>query len=51
MPLYDRIGTGYSAQRRTDPRIAARIDAALGDARTVINVGAGADRTSRPGAR
>lgn len=42
MPLYDRIGTGYSAQRRTDPRIAARIDAALGDARTVINVGAGA---------
>jgi SAM-dependent methyltransferase len=28
--------------RRPDPRIAARIDAALGDARTVINVGAGA---------
>lgn len=42
MPLYDRIGTGYSALRRTDPRIAARIEAALGDARTVINVGAGA---------
>lgn len=42
MPLYDRIGTGYSAQRRTDPRIAARIEAALGDARMVINVGAGA---------
>jgi len=39
--LYDRIGTGYSAARRPDPRIAARIEAALGDARTVVNVGAG----------
>jgi SAM-dependent methyltransferase len=39
--LYDRIGIGYPATRRTDPRIAARIDAALGSARTVVNVGAG----------
>jgi SAM-dependent methyltransferase len=39
--LYDAIGTSYSAARRTDPRIAARIWAALGDARTVLNVGAG----------
>lgn len=39
--LYDQIGTGYSATRCTDPRIAARIWAALGDARTVLNVGAG----------
>jgi SAM-dependent methyltransferase len=39
--LYDRIGTGYTAARRTDPRIAASIWAALGDARTVLNVGAG----------
>ena len=39
--LYDRIGSAYSATRRTDPRIAARILAALGDARTVLNVGAG----------
>lgn len=38
---YDRIGRGYSAVRRPDPRIAARIHAALGDARTVLNVGAG----------
>lgn len=38
---YDRIGRGYSNVRRPDPRIAARIDAALGDARTVLNVGAG----------
>jgi SAM-dependent methyltransferase len=39
---YDRIGHGYTATRRTDPRIAARIWAALGDARSVLNVGAGA---------
>ncbi len=32
---------GYAVQRRTDPRIAARVHAALGDARTVVNVGAG----------
>ncbi|PPK71453.1 ubiquinone/menaquinone biosynthesis C-methylase UbiE [Actinokineospora auranticolor] len=40
--LYDRIGTGYSSGRRTDPRWMAPILAALGDARTVANVGAGA---------
>lgn len=40
--LYDRIGVGYAAYRRPDPRIARRIDAALGPARTVCNVGAGA---------
>jgi SAM-dependent methyltransferase len=39
--LYDSIGKGYTAVRREDPRIAARIRAALGDARTVLNVGAG----------
>ena len=39
--VYDRIGVGYAAHRRPDPRIAARIDAALGDARTIVNVGAG----------
>ncbi|HSR94945.1 MAG TPA: methyltransferase domain-containing protein [Solirubrobacterales bacterium] len=39
---YDRIGLGYSAVRRPDRRIAARIEAALGDARSVLNVGAGA---------
>lgn len=41
-PLYDRIGIGYAAWRRPDPRIAGRIEAALGPARTVLNVGAGA---------
>jgi SAM-dependent methyltransferase len=39
--LYDTIGATYTATRRTDPRIAARIWAALGDARTILNVGAG----------
>jgi SAM-dependent methyltransferase len=39
--LYDGIGRGYRNTRRTDPRLAARIRAALGDARTVLNVGAG----------
>jgi SAM-dependent methyltransferase len=38
---YDRLGQGYSRVRRPDPQIAARIDAALGVARTVLNVGAG----------
>jgi SAM-dependent methyltransferase len=39
---YDSRGAGYAQQRRADPRIAAHIHAALGDARTVLNVGAGA---------
>ena len=41
-PRYDTIGEGYARRRRPDPRIAAAIERALGDARTVINVGAGA---------
>ncbi|HVY77187.1 MAG TPA: class I SAM-dependent methyltransferase [Solirubrobacterales bacterium] len=40
-PHYDRLGRGYALTRRPDPRIAARIEAALGEARTVLNVGAG----------
>ena len=40
--LYDRIGGGYAVGRRTEPRIAEQIWAALGDAETVLNVGAGA---------
>jgi len=41
MTTYDRTGQGYAAVRRADPRIAARVEAALGDARSVLNVGAG----------
>jgi SAM-dependent methyltransferase len=40
-PLYDTIGTTYAVTRRTDPRIAEQVWAALGDAETVLNVGAG----------
>src|SRR5262245_27679262 len=36
--IYDRTGTRYTATRRADPRIAAAIDAALGDARTLVNI-------------
>jgi hypothetical protein len=39
---YEERGVGYARRRREDPRIAARIHAALGDAETVLNVGAGA---------
>jgi hypothetical protein len=39
---YERHGRTYARHRRPDPRIAARIREALGDARTVLNVGAGA---------
>jgi SAM-dependent methyltransferase len=39
---YEEHGRTYARNRREDPRIAARIEAALGDARTVVNVGAGA---------
>ena len=47
---YDRIGRSYGATRAEDPRIAAAIHAALGDARTVLNVGAGSGllRAARP---
>jgi SAM-dependent methyltransferase len=39
--VYDEIGRTYASTRRADPRIQAAIWAALGDARTVVNVGAG----------
>jgi SAM-dependent methyltransferase len=39
--LYDTIGSDYPTTRRTEPRIAAQVWDALGDARTVLNVGAG----------
>jgi SAM-dependent methyltransferase len=41
MALYDRLGRTYTRTRETDPRLAAVIWDALGDARTVVNVGAG----------
>src|SRR5881396_1152963 len=47
--LYDAIGAAYKVTRRTEPRIAARIWAALGDARAVLNVGAGTGSYEPPG--
>jgi SAM-dependent methyltransferase len=40
-PVYDRIGGGYTGGRREEPRIAARLARALGNADSVVNVGAG----------
>ena len=39
---YSIHGVGYAQQRKTDPRIATLVHDALGNARTVLNVGAGA---------
>jgi SAM-dependent methyltransferase len=38
---YDAIGQGYARTRREDPHFRELLHAALGDARTVVNVGAG----------
>jgi SAM-dependent methyltransferase len=45
---YDASRAAYTATRRADPRLAARIERALGDARTVLNVGAGAGSYESP---
>jgi SAM-dependent methyltransferase len=39
---YGRIGGGYASYRQPDPELAAAIHAALGAAKTVLNIGAGA---------
>jgi SAM-dependent methyltransferase len=39
---YDKIGTSYSRTRRTEPRVAVQIHGALGDAQSIVNIGAGA---------
>ncbi len=40
-PAYDRIGLGYGAVRRPDPRLESTLWDALGDAEVVLNIGAG----------
>src|ERR1700722_14118314 len=40
-PVYDGIGLAYARHRRPDPHIAAQIERALGDVRTIVDVGAG----------
>jgi SAM-dependent methyltransferase len=39
---YDQLGQKYSGYRQTDPRIAEYVTKALGGAKTILNVGAGA---------
>jgi len=38
---YNEIGVSYTTTRQPDPRIARQINQALGDTRSVVNVGAG----------
>ena len=38
---YDEIGCAYASTRREDPRLRDRILSALGDSKTIVNVGAG----------
>jgi SAM-dependent methyltransferase len=45
---YDASRAAYTVTRRPDPRIAAAIERALGDARSVANVGAGAGSYESP---
>jgi hypothetical protein len=44
---YELGGAGYGLQRRTDPSVAAAVWRGLGDARTVVNVGAKSFRDGR----
>jgi SAM-dependent methyltransferase len=46
--IYDEIGRTYASTRRPDPRVEAAIRAALGDARSVVNVGAGSGSYEPP---
>ena len=45
---HDETGLEYTSTRRTDPRIASRIHEALGDAQTIVHVGAGAGAYEPP---
>lgn len=45
---YEEIGAGYAHARRTEPRIAEHVWRALGDAESVLNVGAGAGSYEPP---
>lgn len=49
--LYDAIGKTYAVGRRTEPRIAARVWQALGDAESILNVGAGTGSDEPTGRR
>jgi SAM-dependent methyltransferase len=40
-PVYDRIGQEYTTNRRADPRWETLVSEQIGDARRIVNVGAG----------
>lgn len=48
-PIYDDIGINYADLRVPDPHIATVIHAALGEERTILNVGAGTGAYEPPG--
>jgi SAM-dependent methyltransferase len=48
-PRYDTIGRNYTANRRADPRWEAVVAAQVGDARRIVNVGAGTGSYEPPG--
>lgn len=50
-PLYDSIGVDYRRYRQPDPRFQAAITAALGDSKSVVNVGAGSGSYEPAGLR
>jgi SAM-dependent methyltransferase len=45
---YDKLGQKYSGYRQTDARIAEYVNKALGDAKTILNIGAGAGSYEPP---
>lgn len=47
--LYDRIGGGYAGRRVEDPRVRDQLYDALGEWRTLVNVGAGTGNYELPG--
>jgi SAM-dependent methyltransferase len=51
MTRYDEIGVGYALGRRTDPRWLAPVLDALGDARSVLDVGSGTGSYEPPSRR
>lgn len=46
--VYDTIGGGYAVTHQPDPRLARAMHAALGEVRTVVNIGAGSGSYEPP---
>jgi hypothetical protein len=48
-PVYDQIGSTYASYRHPDTRVGRQIQAALGAAPLILNVGAGTGSYEPPG--